>query len=130
MLSGSFQEMNPIISSTNIKSNPTTSGHTLTLDLLVACGTNNSLLTSFSVPYVYANLVPHDDATTNGSARRLTAQEQKLYDGLGSDFTTADAKLLAQSLNIPWKTAERYIGRFVSHYGIARRIRNGQYRKI
>ena len=79
--------------------------------------------------YVYANLVPHDDATTNGSARRLTAQEQKLYDGLGPDFTTADAKLLAQSMNIPWKTAERYVGRFVSHYGIARRIRNGQYRK-
>jgi hypothetical protein len=80
--------------------------------------------------YVYTNLVPHDDkAKDTPSLNRLNAQEKQLYNALGRSFTTAEAKHTAKSLSIPWKSAERYIGNFVSKYGIVRRIRNGQYQK-
>jgi hypothetical protein len=79
--------------------------------------------------HVYTNLVKHDDTTLHGGSQRMSAQEQLLYKALATDFTTNDCRSAAQQLNIPWKTAERYLGSFVSKYHTVRRIRNGQYRK-
>jgi len=59
----------------------------------------------------------------------LSSAEKMLFDVLGAEFTTQDAKQSANSLGIPWKSAERYVGQFVSKYHIVDRIRNGQYRK-
>ena len=42
---------------------------------------------------------------------------------------TADVKKAASALGIPWKTAERYLGNFISRYRVAHRIKNGQYQK-
>lgn len=79
--------------------------------------------------HVYANLLPHDDQTVAKNGISLSASERQLFEALSSDFTTQEARQAAERLGIPWKTAERYIGQFVSKYHIATRIRNGQYHK-
>jgi hypothetical protein len=79
--------------------------------------------------HVYANLLPHDEVKSFSNGITLSSTEKKLFDNLGTEFTTQDAKQTSNSLGIPWKTAERYIGQFVSKYHIVDRIRNGQYRK-
>lgn len=80
--------------------------------------------------HVYANLLPHDEQPITASRQRLSAQELAFYRALSDEFTTKDCQLTAQQQNIPWKTAERYVGQFVNKHHIAIRIRNGQYRKV
>ena len=79
--------------------------------------------------HVYANLLPHDNGQTNISGISLSTPEKALYNALGPEFTTQDGKQAAEKLGIPWKSAERYIGSFVSKYHIANRIKNGLYMK-
>ena len=78
--------------------------------------------------HVYTNLVPHDDKAQN-AATGMSAPEKRLFDSLATEFTTADVRHAASANAIPWKTAERYLGKFVSHYHVVQRIKNGQYRK-
>lgn len=80
--------------------------------------------------HVYTNLVKHDDPASQSGAQRMSAQELLLYQSLPQDFTTADCRTSAQQLAIPWKTAERYLGLFVSKYHNVQRIRNGHYHKV
>lgn len=56
-------------------------------------------------------------------------QEIRLFQSLGQEFKTDDVRQAAKKLNIPWKTAERYLGKFVGKYQRAIRIKNGLYRK-
>ena len=78
--------------------------------------------------HVYTNLVPHDTKAQT-SATGMTAAEKRFYDTLDHDFTTAQARQAALAINMPWKTAERYLGNFVSRYHVVQRIKNGQYQK-
>jgi hypothetical protein len=78
--------------------------------------------------HVYTNLVPHNDKA-QATASMMTALERRLFDALPTDFTTNDCRQAAQRLGIPWKTAERYLGNFISRYHVAIRIKNGHYRK-
>lgn len=80
--------------------------------------------------HVYANLLPHDEQPVTSGRQQLSAQELALYRTLPDEFTTKCCQQTAQQLNIPWKTAERYVGQFVNKHHIAVRIRNGQYRKV
>lgn len=79
--------------------------------------------------YVYTNLVPHDDKAQT-AVQGMTAAEKRFFDSLGADFTTVSAKESALAIGLPWKTAERYLGNFISRYKVAHRIKNGQYKKI
>lgn len=79
--------------------------------------------------HVYANLLPHDNTQASPSGLSLSATEKALYNALGLEFTTQEGKQAAEKLGIPWKSAERYIGSFVSKYHIVDRIKNGQYKK-
>ena len=79
--------------------------------------------------HVYANLLPHDDIKSLATGITLSAAEKSLFDAIGNDFTTQDCKQAAAALGITWKSAERYIGKFVSTYHIVDRIKNGHYRK-
>lgn len=79
--------------------------------------------------HVYANLLPHDDIKSLATGTTLSAAEKSLFDAIGNDFTTQDCKQAAAALGITWKSAERYIGKFVSTYHIVDRIKNGHYRK-
>lgn len=78
--------------------------------------------------HVYTNLVPHDTKALNSTAV-MTAAEKRFYDTLDHDFTTAQARQAALDIKITWKTAERYLGNFVSRYHVVQRIKNGQYQK-
>ena len=79
--------------------------------------------------HVYANLLPHDDIKSLTTGITLSAAEKSLFDAIGNDFTTQDCKQAAAALGITWKSAERYIGKFVSTYHIVDRIKNGHYHK-
>ncbi|SEA36534.1 Primase C terminal 2 (PriCT-2) [Xylanibacter ruminicola] len=79
--------------------------------------------------HVYANLLPHDDVKSLATGITLSAAEKSLFDAIGKDFTTQDCKQAAAALGITWKSAERYIGKFVSTYHIVDRIKNGHYHK-
>lgn len=79
--------------------------------------------------HVYTNLVKHDDTVAQSGKQQMSAQETLLYKALNKDFTTTDCRTSAQQLAIPWKTAERYLGLFVSKYHNVQRIRNGHYHK-
>lgn len=79
--------------------------------------------------HVYANLLPHDDVKSLATGTTLSAAEKSLFDAIGNDFTTQDCKQAAAALGITWKSAERYIGKFVSTYHIVNRIKNGHYHK-
>lgn len=78
--------------------------------------------------HVYANLIPHDDKTT-GTLNDMSASEKRLFDCLQIEFTTSDAQKAASGIGIPWKTAERYLGKFTSRYHVVLRIKNGHYQK-
>ena len=60
----------------------------------------------------------------------MSAAERRLFDSLGTDFTTADVKKNAAAFDMQWKTAERYLGNFISRYRVAIRIKNGKYQKL
>ena len=70
-----------------------------------------------------------DEQQDKTGGAMMNEGEKHLFSALGQDFTTQDCKLKAKALGIPWKTAERYIGNFISKYHIADRIKNGQYQK-
>ena len=80
--------------------------------------------------HVYTNLLPHDDTAAEAQDKGLSQREQELYKALPDEFTRADAQQTANKLNIAWKTAEKYMGKFVSRYHLVQRVRNGHYRKI
>lgn len=79
--------------------------------------------------HVYANLLPHEDLKNIGTGVSLSSAEKSLFFALDTNFTTQGCRLAAESLGIAWKTAERYLGQFVSKYHIVDRVKNGQYRK-
>lgn len=79
--------------------------------------------------HVYTNLIAHGDNNGFNAAIQLSSQEANLFKELGNEFTTAECREAAARLNIPWRTAERYVGQFVSKYHLAIRIRNGLYKK-
>lgn len=81
--------------------------------------------------HVYADIFNcgKDDKGKNETKAMLN-QEKTLYESLGTEFTTADARQAAEKLDIPWKSAERFLGKYVGKYRIAVRIKNGHYKKI
>ena len=81
--------------------------------------------------HVYSNLFDHSGNSQNLTLNKLVSnQEKQLYCQLGNDFTTAEARNAAKSLGIPWKTAERYLGKFVGKLHLVVRIKNGHYKKL
>ncbi len=78
--------------------------------------------------HIYTNFLAHEN-TTSPAVATMKAQEKTLYAVLSDEYTTAQCKEKAQQLGIAWKTAERYLGNFVSRYHVATRIQNGIYRK-
>ena len=79
--------------------------------------------------YVYNTLLrPSDDPQL--SIQPLKAREQQLLMALPDEFTTKQFEETAQSLGIPLKTAQRYLGNFISRYQLVERTCQGHYAKI
>ena len=77
--------------------------------------------------HVYGNLLPHA-VYESPAVAAMPDQQKRLYQALDSQFTTQEAYTKARELNIPERTAERYLGDYVVRK-VARRIRNGLYQK-
>lgn len=98
-------------------------------DFQIAITMVNQLINHTSM--VYSNLLrkktveDESDVTTN-----MLARDKQLYEKLPNDFTTKDFNAVAEELNIPQKTAEKIIGRFMVKYKVAVRIKNGFYCKV
>jgi hypothetical protein len=79
--------------------------------------------------HVYANYIGTDEQQDKTGGAMMNEGEKHLFSSLSQEFTTQECKQKAKTLGIPWKTAERYIGNFISKYHIADRIKNGLYQK-
>ena len=81
--------------------------------------------------HVYADIFNSGkaDKGKNETADMLN-HEKSLYESLDTEYTTDDARRAAEKLGIKWKSAERYLGKYVGKYRIAVRITNGHYKKI
>lgn len=80
--------------------------------------------------HVYANYIGQSCQPLSKAAAPMSELEKKLYNALAQEFTTKDCRQQAKKLGIPWKTAERYTGNYISKYHIAARVKNGHYRKM
>lgn len=98
-------------------------------DYEIAMTMVNQLINHTSM--VYSNLLrkkaveDDSDVTTN-----MLIRDKKLYEKLTDNFTTKDLNAAAKELDIPEKTAEKIIGRFLVKYKVVVRIKNGFYRKV
>ena len=79
--------------------------------------------------YVYTTLLkPTDDQQQ--TIQPLKPREQQFLMALPDEFTTKLSEETAKQLGIPIKTAQRYIGSFISRYQLVERTGQGHYAKI
>lgn len=78
--------------------------------------------------YVYTTLLkPTDDQQQ--TIQPLKPREQQFLMALPDEFTTKLSEETAKQLGIPIKTAQRYIGSFISRYQLVERTGQGHYAK-
>lgn len=78
--------------------------------------------------YVYNTLLrPSDDVRL--AIQPLKAREQQLYLALPDAFTTKQFNDITEALGIPLKTAQRYLGAFISRHQLIERVQQGHYVK-
>ena len=79
--------------------------------------------------YVYNTLLrPADDVKL--AIKPMNAREKQLYLALPDEFVTKQFNDTSNSLGIPLKSAQRYLGNFISQYQLIKRTRQGHYSKI
>lgn len=61
---------------------------------------------------------------------KMNMRDKLLFDNLSVDFTTKGYVAAAVKLDIPEKTAQKIIGRFINKYMVVVREKNGKYRKV
>lgn len=76
---------------------------------------------------VYANLLTPIETTT--LINTITDRQRHLYDALPETFSRSTAIQIAAQLTIPSRTAERWIGLFVSKHNLLTRTAVGHYSK-
>lgn len=79
--------------------------------------------------HVYSNLIPHGNQNSANNMTAMNDNEKRFLQALPEEFTTNEAFVVAQQLGIPQRSAERYLGKFVSKYHCVTRVTNGHYRK-
>lgn len=79
--------------------------------------------------YVYTTLLrPTDDPQL--SIQPMKPRERQLFMALPDEFTTKQFEQTAKNLGIPLKTAQRYLGHFISRYQLVKHVSQGHYAKI
>lgn len=79
--------------------------------------------------YVYKHLLPHTETPLSTSGKPMSAQELAFLNALPQDFTRKEYLSVASQLQMSQRTAERYVGNFITDYNVALRISTGHYRK-
>ena len=79
--------------------------------------------------YVYNTLLrPSDEHQP--TLQPMKPREQQLYLALNDEFTTKDFEQGAKALDIPLKTAQRYLGNLITRYQLIERVSQGNYVKV
>ena len=60
----------------------------------------------------------------------MKAREQQLFMALPDEFTTKQFEQIVKNLGIPIKTAQRYLGHYISRYQLVNHVSHGHYAKI
>lgn len=79
--------------------------------------------------YVYKRLLPHTETPLSTSGKPMSAQELTFLNALPQEFSTKDFQMVASQLQMSKRTAERYVGDFITDYNVVVRISTGHYRK-
>ena len=79
--------------------------------------------------HVYNNVLVHDQKPVVAPGVKMPDRQRQFLTSLPNDFTAEIWKEAALQLNIPPKTAERYMGEFVNKFHLVKRIQNGVFRK-
>ena len=81
---------------------------------------------------VYSVLATDDKDPFRNCVQKPSAQEAQYYKALpeGREFKAEEAVDIAQSLGIPVRTANRYLGTLVNKCQVIKRIRHGYYAKF
>ena len=80
---------------------------------------------------VYSTMLRKNGAEDeNDVTAKMSMRDKQFFDSLSTDFTTKDYIAVAEQLNIPPKSAEKIIGRFINRYRVVVRERNGKYQKV
>lgn len=79
--------------------------------------------------FVYKRLLPHTETPLSTAGKPMSAQELAFFNALPQQFTRKEYLQVARQLQIAERTAERYVGAFISDYNVVTRIRTGQYLK-
>lgn len=79
--------------------------------------------------YVYKRLLPHSETPLSTSGKPMSAQELAFLNALPQAFSRKDFLQVARQLQISERTAERYVGAFISDYNVVERVSTGHYRK-
>ena len=80
--------------------------------------------------HVYANILPHAQQPMVAPDIKMPDRQRQLYMAVDDAFTTLQWYDKAAEMNIPKKTADRYLGEFTNKYHLTLRISNGRYSKI
>ena len=98
-------------------------------DYEIAISMVNQLINHTSM--VYSNLLRKSAANDDSDVTaNMPSRDKQLFEKLPVNFTTKDFNATAEELNIPLKTAEKIIGRFITRHKVVVRIKNGFYRKV
>ena len=79
--------------------------------------------------FVYKRLLPHNETPLSTSGKPMTPQELTFLNALPREFTRKEFLQIARQLQLSQRTAERYIGAFITDYNVVVRISTGHYCK-
>lgn len=79
--------------------------------------------------FVYKRLLPHTETPLSTSGKPMSAQELTFLNALPREFTRKDFLNVARQLQISERTAERYVGAFITEYNVVVRVGTGHYCK-
>ena len=79
--------------------------------------------------YVYKRLLPHTETPLSTSGKPMSAQELAFLNALPKEFTRQEFLNTAHQLQMAERTAERYVGAFITDYNLVIRVSTGHYRK-
>ncbi len=78
---------------------------------------------------IFSTLLPNKEGD-NATGIRLSPKSEKLFAALPASFTRQMVLAAAQKLGIAKRTAEKYVGEYVSKYNLCKRVDNGKYEKV
>ena len=78
---------------------------------------------------IFSTLLPNKEGG-DVMGIKLSPKSEKLFAALPASFNRQMVLAAAQKLGIAKRTAEKYVGEYVSRYNICKRVDNGKYEKV